>query len=416
MAKRNKEYLTIAIAGKMNAGKSTLLNLLSGQKDYAIVDTTPGTTADTVITRMEIHGLGPVKILDTAGIDESGELGKKKRKKTFEAVEEADLTLLVFNSDQDQEDLSFERDIVDRARKYLGQVVVIYNTINPNSNNKISDQFGLPSIALNASETSEQERLIAFIDKNFVRETRDVDLIPLENKKGFVLLNIPMDEETPTLRLLRPQDMAMERILRKFLIPVLFRMNLGKARSGDESERERFNILVRDLRQSEEGLCLIITDSQAMDIMNDWSPKDISLTTFSVMMVNFMSCGNLKILVDGISAFSTMKDSDKVLVMEACNHNRKCDDIGTKQIPRLIKEKLGLDLQIDFSFGRVFPENISEYKAVLHCGGCMIDRQKFARRIKKCEEVGVSITNYGLFLSWIQDKDAVDRVTKIFTN
>ena len=425
MAKR-EENIIIAFAGRVNVGKSSLLNLLSGQKDFAIVDAQPGTTADTVIARMEIHGLGPVKVLDTAGVDEDSKLGEKKRKKTYEAIEEADLIFVVINllNNFKDRDFTVEKEIIARALKYNNQVLVIYNIFKGGeSSDKIHElenlanqklNCKLPSICLNALDAKEQKNLVNFIGVHFKKETRDIDLIPLAGDRGYALLNIPMDEETPTLRLLRPQDMAMERLLRKYLIPVLFRMNLKKARAGDAAEKERFLNLIKHLENSSEGLKLIITDSQAMDILDPWTPQNIPLTTFSVMMANYMSYGNLDLFVKGLETFSFLKNGDRILIMESCNHNRQCDDIGTRQIPRLIKEKSGLELKIDFSFGRVLPEDLSQYKFAIHCGGCMADRQKYGRRIVKLKEAGIPVTNYGLFLSWIHNSTAAKRVTKIF--
>lgn len=425
MAKR-KEFNIITLAGKVNVGKSSLLNLLSGQKDFAIVDAQPGTTADTVTARMEIHGLGPIKILDTAGLDEHSALGKKKRTKTYQAVEEADLTLIVIDllKNATNADLTTEKEIAARALKYNKQVLIIYNIFSSNQSaakiKKLAKQINqklnleIPSICINALDKPAQKKLVEFITKNFETESRDIDLLPIPAKSGYVLLNIPMDEETPTLRLLRPQDMAIERLLRKYLTPVLFRMNLKKARANDSAEKKRFISLIKHLQKSPEGLKLIITDSQAMDIVNNWTPPDAPLTTFSVMMANYMSFGNLGLFVKGLDIIPSLKNNDKIVIMESCNHNRKCDDIGTQQIPRLLKEKLNLDLDIDFCFGRVLPDNFKQYKLVIHCGGCMVDRQKYGHRMNKFKENNVAITNYGLLLSWLSDPATVKRVTAIF--
>lgn len=427
MSKR-KEHNNIAIAGRVNAGKSSLLNLLSGQKDFAIVDAQPGTTADTVITRMEIHDLGPMKIFDTAGVDEYSELGDKKRKKTYEAVDESDLVLVVLDILKHKEhgDFSIEMDLIKRVKEQKRQVILVYNIFDEIDNGEMAEieawanqeiNHNLPSISLNILNTNEQRRLVDFIKNNFKKETREIDLLPLKNDSGFVLLVIPMDEETPTLRLLRPQDMAIERILRKFMVPVLYRMDLKKARANDADEKARYTNMLEHLKSSPEGLNLVITDSQAMDIIHNWTPIDTALTTFSVMMANFMSGGNLELLINGLEAFATLKNGDKILIIESCNHDRKCDDIGTKQIPRLIKEKLNLDLNIDFCFGRPLEEeNLSAYKLALHCGGCMIDKQKYTQRINKLAEAGVPVSNYGLFLSWINDAEAVERVSQLFKN
>ncbi len=425
MAKR-KEYSIIAFTGRVNVGKSSLFNLLSGQEDFAIVDSHPGTTADTVTARMEIHELGPVKLLDTAGLDEYTGVGKKKRKKTYEAIEEADLVLVVidllkFAAD---DDFSAEKEIIKRTFKYGKQALIVYNIFQKNFSEEeikkivrqVNQKIGgnLPEICLNALHREHQKKLINFITAFFKKESREIDLIPLTGDKGYVLLNIPMDEETPALRLLRPQDMALERLLRKHFIPVLYRVDLKKSRLNDEDEKNKFLTTLKHLQQSPDGLKLVITDSQAIGILDGWVPPDIPLTTFSVMMANYMSNGNLELLVKGLDFFSLIKDGDKILIMEACNHNRICDDIGTQQIPRLLKEKSGLNLRIDFSFGSVLPEELSQYKLAIHCGGCMIDRQKFRRRLWKLKEANVPVTNYGLFFSWVNNPQTVKRVCRIF--
>lgn len=422
---KQQEYITITLAGRVNVGKSSILNLLSGQKDFAIVDAHPGTTTDTVMARMEIHDLGAVKIIDTAGVDENSPLGDKKRNKTFEAIEEADLTLLVIDLIKSQtSDYVLEKDIIRRALKYKKQVLIIYNIFHndlPSNKlieikNKTSQKLDQdsPSLCIDAINPTDQKKLIAFILTHFKKENSPLDLIPINEGKGFVLLNIPMDEETPTLRLLRPQDMVMERLLRKYLVPVLYRMDLKKAREGDKTEKKRFLIMIEHLCNSPEGLKLVVTDSQAMDILDPWLSRKIPITTFSVIMANYMSGGNIEMFMKGLEAFLLLKNGDRILIMESCNHDRKCNDIGTQQIPRLIKEKLHLELKIDFSFGRVLPDNLKQYKLVIHCGGCMVDRQKYMRRIFKLREARVPITNYGLFLSWVNNPQAATRVTEIF--
>ncbi len=434
MAKR-QEHTIIAFTGRMNVGKSSLLNLLSGQKDFAIVDDHPGTTTDVVATKMEIHGIGPIKALDTAGLDEDSALGKKKRKKVFEVIEEADLTFIMIDLlKTHNSDFALEKQAIKKALEYHNQVLILYNLfpnklslkqlnhlenqtnqkLNLNSNQTPYQKNQIPSLRLNVLNSKEQKNLIDFIHLHLKTEKKEIDLIPLKAKEGYVLLNIPMDEETPQSRLLRPQDMAVEKLLRKQFIPVLFRMDLKKARQGEKKEQQRFLNLIDHLKNSPEGLKLVITDSQAIDTVNNLVPSDILLTTFSVIMANYMSYGNLALFQKGLKAFSNLKNKDKILIMESCNHNRQCNDIGTQQIPNLIKEKLGLNLEIDFSFGRVMPEDINPYKLIIHCGGCMIDRQKYARRILKIKAAEIPITNYGLFLSWVHNAKAAERVVEIF--
>jgi len=426
MSKR-VERTIISIIGRTNAGKSSLLNLLSGQQDYAIVDETPGTTADTVTALMEIHSMGPFKIFDTAGIDEYSLLGEKKRKKALEALEESDLCLLKIDllKALATDDLSVELSVIDHAGKWEKQVLAVYNIIDRDE--KLTDaeiatkkleldaKLGHPSIAIRSNDMTHQEALITFIKTNFQHQDRNIDLLPGIHDKGFVVLVIPMDEETPTLRLLRPQDMAVERLLRNFVIPVLFRLDLAKARSADNSlknaERPRYTSLLQTLAASAEGLQLVITDSQAL---THWTDESIPLTSFSVMMANYMSYGNLHLLAAGARAFADLAGDDKVLIVEACNHNRKCDDIGTVQLPKIIKKHAGEGIRIEFCFGRTFPEDISEYSLIVHCGACMIDRQKFLRRIVLANRAGVPFTNYGFLLSYVQNASVLDRVLKPF--
>lgn len=424
MAKR-KERSIISIIGRTNVGKSSMLNLLSGQKDYAIVDKTPGTTTDTVAALMEIHDTGPFKVLDTAGVDEYSKLGAKKRKKTYEAIEEADLSLIVL--DLEQKDVSVERKLIERIRKDKKQGLVIYNLFNsqlPQKDIKKRQKFldselegDFPSLVINAADRKKQTKLTNFIKTFFKKESRQIDLLPIKNK-GYVMLIIPMDEETPDLRLLRPQDMAVERLLRNYAIPVLYRMDLKKARNSSqkiiEQEKKRFLDVVKTLSNSSEGLKLILTDSQAFNIMSRWAPKKIPFSSFSIMMTNYMSFGNLKYFVDSVRAVDKLKERDKVLIVEACNHDRQCDDIATVQIPRRLEAHAGCKLRFDFSFGRPFPENISSYKLIIHCGACMIDRQKYLRRIFKAKGNKIPLTNYGVLLSYFCGKEILDRAVAVF--
>jgi len=418
---QRKERLIISIVGRTNVGKSSMLNLLSGQKDYAIVDKTPGTTADTVTALMEIHGMGPFKVLDTAGVDEYSELGDKKRKKTHEAIEEADLSLVVL--DIRQKDVILEKQIVERIQKHGKQGLIIYNRFDKSIDSKQADKLKseidaslgkpFPSLVIDADDKANQQKLTVFIRKYFKKETRDIDLLPVKGR-GYVMLIIPMDEETPTLRLLRPQNMAVERLLRNYAMPVLYRMDLMKARNADKDEQKRFLDVISDLSDTKEGLKLVLTDSQAFDIVSNWTPEELPLTSFSIMMTNYMSGGNLKEFVDAVRTIDNLKDGDKILVVEACNHDRQCDDIATVQIPKRFQAKTGKKLSFDFNFGRPFPDDLSPYKLIVHCGGCMIDRQKYQRRIRLANDASVPITNYGILLSYLQGEEVLGRAVEPF--
>ena len=221
-------------------------------------------------------------------------------------------------------------------------------------------------------------------------------------------MNIPMDEETPTGRYLRPQAMAEEYITRKWAFPVSYRMNLTKARVGDFSECERWNTFINSFTKKPKA---IITDSQAIDIMKEWTPDGVALTTFSIMMINYTSRGRLLDFVNGIATLNFLQSGDFVLIAEACNHSRIREDIGTVQIPNLLK-KLYPDVNVDFTFGREFVDelDIKKYKLVIHCGGCMISGQRMVARLRDLKATGIPVTNYGIFLSFVQGKDILNQV------
>jgi len=402
----------IGIFGKMNSGKSSLMNLLT-QQETSIVDPSPGTTADTKITLTEIHGLGPVKLLDTAGFDEQHDLGLKKRHKVIAALKECDLVLLVI--DPAAFDCETDKLILEEARSLDKQVIVVYNLFRINDKNRIDKVEELLTrlrvyhrIVVNAIDITYRQRLLEAILANYIPKNVNIDLLPFVQKGEFYILNIPMDEETPPGRYLRPQAMAEEYITRKWAFPVSYRMNLAKARAGDSSEKERWNGFINSFTKRPKA---IITDSQAMDIMKDWAPDDMALTTFSVMMINYMSRGRLNEFVNGIRALNSLVTGDHILIAEACNHSRIREDIGTVQIPNLLK-KYYPEVIVNYTFGREFVDDLDmkKYKLVIHCGGCMISNQLMAARLRDLNATGVPITNYGIFLSYIHGEKILDRV------
>ncbi len=402
----------IGIFGKMNSGKSSVMNLLT-QQETSIVDATPGTTADTKIALQEVHGMGPVKLFDTAGLDESSLLGEKKRAKVFADLKECDLVLLVI--DPDTQDFTTESEVVEKARELDKQILVIYNLFTGAGAARIDAvEAAIPllrfhqKIGLAAIDTDYRPALLEFILAHFVSKNVKMELLPFVERDEFYVLNIPMDAETPPGRYLRPQAMAEEYITRHWAYPVSYRMDLGKARGGAASERKRFDDFLARFGKRPKA---IITDSQAMDLMYPWTPPDIMLTTFSIMMINYVSRGRLARFVEGIQTLGTLKTGDKVLIAEACNHSRIAEDIGTVQIPEFIKRHWP-GVVVKHNFGREFQENeqLQSYKLVIHCGGCMITAQKLLARIRDLDSVGIPYTNYGIFLSYIQGPEALRKV------
>ena len=404
----------IGIFGKVNSGKSSLMNLLT-QQECSIVDIKPGTTADTKITLCEIHGLGPVKLFDTAGMDEQGNLGEKKRKKAENDLKECDLILLII--DPRTNNLETENHIISKAREYDKQLLIIFNIFNDDydinfvESNLTYSQF-YKKINLKAINNNDRQKLLNFILDNFESKNKKIELLQFIKKNEYYLLNIPMDAETPPGRYLRPQAMAEEYITRKFAFPISYRMNLKQARSKNFNvEKERYLKVLNGLKNKK--INCIITDSQAIDIIDKWTPQEYLITTFSIMMINYMTKGKLKLFVEGIKALKSLKNKDKILIVEACNHSRIEEDIGTVQIPKFIKKNYP-GVIIEHNFGREFKENkeLSTYKLIIHCGGCMIDSQKLKARLHDLIALGVPITNYGLFLSYMQGKKTLERVLK----
>ncbi|MBN2216257.1 MAG: 50S ribosome-binding GTPase, partial [Pirellulales bacterium] len=406
----------IGIFGRTNCGKSSLMNLLT-QQETSIVDSTAGTTADTKIALQEIHGLGPVKLFDTAGIDEQGPLGDKKRKKVFDALKQCDLVLLIVDPARGVS--TDETTIVARARAMDKQLLVVYNLFADEDRSRIAAieaenallRFH-KKLALAANNADYRQPLLHFILENFEPNRRSAPLLPFLQENEFYVLVIPMDEETPPGRYLRPQAMVEEHITRRWSYPVSFRLDLAKARHDDpavrETERRRFLSVVEGLGRPPRA---IITDSQAMDVMCHWCPAGVMLTTFSIVMIHHGSRGRLSLFVEGLKAVDALKPGDRVLIAEACNHSRIGEDIGTVQIPRYL-EKRCPGVVIDHALGREFHETdaLSSYKLIVHCGACMIDSQKLLSRIRDIEALGAPVTNYGLLLSHMQGPAVLERV------
>jgi [FeFe] hydrogenase H-cluster maturation GTPase HydF len=406
----------IGIFGKMNSGKSSVMNMLT-QQQTSIVDSTPGTTADTKIALQEIHGMGPVKLFDTAGFDEEGELGRKKRTKVMADLKECDLVLLVI--DPETKDFATESEILAVARDLDKQILVLYNLFGPLAEQEIPRvEESLPllrfhrKMSLKAVDERFRLPLLHFVLGNFVSKNAKMELLPFVERDEFYVLNIPMDDETPPGRYLRPQAMAEEYITRSWAYPVSYRMDLGAARKGDASERRRWEMFLGGFGRRPKA---VVTDSQAMDLMHTWTPDDVMLTTFSIMMINYISRGRLNKFAEGIRVLKDLQAGDRILIVEACNHSRIAEDIGTVQIPNFVK-KHWPGVVVEHNFGREFQENrqLQSYKLVVHCGGCMITAQKLLARIRDLDSVGVPYTNYGVFLSWMQGPEALAKVLRPF--
>lgn len=392
------------------------MNLLT-QQQTSIVDDTPGTTADTKISLLELHGLGPSKLFDTAGIDEMEALGEKKRKRAYKDLKECDLVLLVINPETGN--FSYEKELLDKARELDKQILVIYNLFSENGETLISEveaEFKLlkyyKKLKIQANKGEHRQLLLNFILENFESKHHTVELLPFLKKHACYIMIIPMDVETPSQRFLRPQSMLQEYITRNWAYPVCYRMDLDKARSTDMAlqslEKQRFLDFIENFKETPDA---IITDSQAVDVVSGWCPDNIQMTTFSIMMIHYSSRGRLAEFVEGVKVLEDAADKGKVLIAEACNHSRVGEDIGTVQIPNAI-HALYPNLTVEHNFGREFYENdqLKDYKLLIHCGGCMISSQKLAARLRDLSNLNIPYTNYGIFLSYIRGKKVLKKV------
>ncbi len=424
------DRVNIGIFGRTNAGKSTIMNRITRQ-NTSIVDETRGTTTDVVRTLFEIHDFGPVRLFDTAGLDEDSELGKKKRIKTLGTLKECDLVLLVIDPRTIKYDksLSIENEVISLCGRFEKQLMIIFNLFEGEEEKELNEMIKecmgklfvnqkISILKINANRPEVGVDIIEFIKANYKMNEKKVELLPFIKPYSFVALNIPIDEETPEGRLLRPQNLVLDYLLRRMVPFAGYRMDLRRARCNIESvlEEERNNYLkfIRELNGYDVGLQMVITDSQAVDVVDKWTPKEIPITTFSIIMINAQSKGGLKTFVDGLRTLKTLKKGDKVIIAEACNHDRKCDDIGTRQIPRRLNKKLGFELSYEFVFGRELlnEESLKDAKLIIHCGGCMVDSQKVKSRITDALQLGIPITNYGLVLSYSESEETLRRVLK----
>lgn len=381
--------LQIALTGKVNAGKSSFLNLVTGQ-ETAIASAVPGTTTDVVEKNQELLPIGPVTWLDTAGFGDDTELSVQRIEKTRKVFDRADVILLVTDSPLADET---EQAIIVEAEKRKLPVLKIYNK---------ADTYTAPAdgIAVNSLDKASRDKVLVQLKSALLRLCPDEiihtpplfgDLVPAG---GSVLLLIPIDKEAPKGRLIMPQVQAIREGLDYNLIV------------SAVTENRYAEALAACTKAPD----LVICDSQIVDFMTAHTPPDIKCTTFSTLFARLK--GDLGKFAEGAAVISKLKDGDKVLIAECCTHHAVEDDIGKVKIPHWLKEKTGKNLQIDFCAGRDFPDNLSAYRLVIQCGGCMFGRREILARINACEAAGVAITNYGIGIS--EMKNVLPRILEPF--
>lgn len=367
----NANRVHIGIFGKRNAGKSSLINALTGQ-ELAIVSDVKGTTTDPVFKAMELLPLGPVVLIDTPGIDDMGELGEMRVKQAYKALNRCNLVILV-SQGLTKEDEAFINILKEREIPYIS----VYNKADLAE----TRQEGFVYVSTKTGEgINELKELIAKTAKSDDDNPIINDLL---TKEDVVVLVCPIDDAAPKGRIILPQQQVLREILDIHAKAVVIQ---------DCEVSETLKILNKKPR-------FIITDSQAFASVSKQVPCDIPLTSFSILLAR--KRGWLKTASEGVKAVENLKDGDFVLISEGCTHHRQCNDIGTVKIPALLKKKTGKELNFDFTQGHSYNEDLSKYKLIVHCGGCMITNPEIKYRMRIAKEQKIPFTNYGILLAYL---------------
>lgn len=377
----------IGFFGRRNAGKSSVVNAVTGQ-ELAVVSEVKGTTTDPVTKAMELLPMGPVVIIDTAGIDDEGELGELRVRKTRQILNKTDVAVLVLDGTVGVEEAEKELIGIFQEKRIPYVLAINKEDVRQKEDNLPEDM--LPGEAENMIRISARtgfqiEELKEKIAHLAVEEETKRQIVgDLLNPLDFVVLVVPIDSAAPKGRLILPQQQTIRDILE----------------SGATSIVVREHELKEILRRLGEKPAMVITDSQVFAQVSADTPGEIPLTSFSILFARYK--GNLKIAVQGAAAIESLQDGDKVLISEGCTHHRQCDDIGSVKIPRWLLEYTKKQLTVCLSSGTEFPEDLSEYKLVIHCGGCMLGEREMKYRLKCAADQGVPITNYGIAIAYMQ--------------
>ncbi|RGN05698.1 [FeFe] hydrogenase H-cluster maturation GTPase HydF [Blautia obeum] len=381
------ERVHISFFGKRNAGKSSVINAVTGQ-DLAIVSSVMGTTTDPVYKTMELLPLGPVMVIDTPGIDDEGELGALRVRKSYQVLNKTDIAILVIDSTAGKGEEELE--LIHRFHKKGIPYLIVYNKIDLLSTEKIKDlamSVRAGEVLVSASDGMNIQELKEKIASLKPEDTHKYPLIQdLIDPLDLVILVVPIDKAAPKGRLILPQQQTIRDILERGALSLVVR------------DTELKSTLDHFLAQ---GVCpkLVVTDSQAFARVSKAVPENITLTSFSILFSRYK--GELETQLKGIAALSSIEDGDRILIAEGCTHHRQCGDIGTCKMPEWIRNYTGKKPVFEFTSGTEFPDDVSSYKMVVHCGGCMLNEREMKYRIACCQDQGVPITNYGILIAQV---------------
>lgn len=388
------DRIQITIYGKRNAGKSSIINAITGQ-DIAIVSEVKGTTTDPVSKAMEILPLGPCMITDTPGLDDEGELGEKRIEKAMKVLNKTDIAILVSDISTYKNRVKFsanEEQIINNIKEKKLPYIIVLNKSDKIKTKEakdikqtvISNNPDVPVIITSAAYKKGIEELKDALVSLVPDVKSKLDIVgDIIERNDIALLVVPVDASAPKGRLIMPQQQVIRDLLDNNAIAVVTQVPELKD----------------TLRRLEGNVKLVITDSQAFKEVSKIVPENIPLTSFSILFARHK--GNLKKLVEGAAAVKNLKNGDKILIAEGCTHRRQCEDIGTVKIPKWLKEYSGKDFIIETCSGSDFPTDLSSYSLIIHCGGCTLNEKEMKHRIQSAAAQGVPIVNYGIFIAYV---------------
>ena len=389
----NANRLHIALFGKRNSGKSSLINALTGQ-DTALVSDTPGTTTDSVQKAMEIHGIGPCLFIDTPGFDDEGELGNRRIERTWKAVEKTDIALLLCAGGSSAEetgepDFTEELHWLEQLKAKNIPTILLINKADIRKNTaslaiRIKETFGSQPIPVSAKEKTGieliRQAILEKLPEDFDHQSITGSLV---TEGDLVLLVMPQDIQAPKGRLILPQVQTMRELLDKKCLIMS---------CTTDKLQETLQALSRPPK-------LIITDSQVFKTVYEQKPEESRLTSFSVLFAGYK--GDIRYYVKSASAIGSLTESSRVLIAEACTHAPLSEDIGRVKLPHLLRKRIGEKLSIDIVAGTDFPQDLTPYSLVIHCGACMFNRKYVLNRIERARLQNVPMTNYGVAIAFL---------------
>lgn len=376
--------LHIALFGKRNSGKSSLINALTNQ-NAALVSDIAGTTTDPVYQPMEIHGIGPCVFIDTAGFDDEGELGSLRIKRTLQAVDKADIALLVCCNTELSEELRWIELLNEKNIPYL---LVLNKTDLLKNPDEIADileqQTGKHPLMVSAKEKTGIDSIRRSILNKLPELSEQPDIVgDLANEGDIVLLVMPQDKQAPKGRLILPQVQTLRELLDKKCVVI--------SCTTDQ--------LDHSLQALSTPPSLIITDSQVFGTVYEKKPPQSRLTSFSILFARYK--GDIDYFTEGAYIIDQLTENSRVLIAEACTHVPLSEDIGREKLPRMLRKRIGEQLRIDIISGNDFPQDLSKYDLIIHCGACMFNRKHVLNRVAKAKAQGVPMTNYGIVIAYV---------------